>query len=485
MVHHKRLSRIVRNFGSLALGKTVGDGFTFLLFVVLSRVFGQEGVGHYSFAMALTGFFMVLADFGLYNFSVKEMSRWTGDLGAYYGGIFSVRLVLGTTSLVLMLLLVPFLSLSYEAALAIVLIGAYQVFYTWLNGFAAIFVAREEMHFAGLLELSLRMLTALVSIGVVMAGGSLGTALAVLPIVTFGHLFAAYYLVVRKYGAIQLKLSWSYLTHTLHEAVPYALFIFLRQLSTRTDVILLGFFLSAAAVGVYNAAYRIAFLFMFLSYFIGLTLFPLASRLYVHSRQELATLYHRSLNLVILIALPLAFGLWLVAPDLIHLIFGEDFTGSVSVLRYLTWLIFIMFVKSIMGVFLTSCDRQTERTKGQWIAVWVNVIGNIILIPTLGVKGAAITVLLSESLLVLLFAMRLRDLVGWPRVGSRLVMGAMGTAATCLPFIVRVPTLPLGLAISTSVLLYVSILTLFKEIRQNEIRALLGLLRGGVPTEGV
>ena len=49
--------------------------FTFVLFVVLSRTFGQDGIGQYSFAMALTGFFGLFGDFGLYNLSVKEISR--------------------------------------------------------------------------------------------------------------------------------------------------------------------------------------------------------------------------------------------------------------------------------------------------------------------------------------------------------------------------------------------------------------------------
>ena len=70
-----RGGRIFRNFSFLTAGKLVGDGSTFLLIVVLSRVFGQEGIGWYAFAMAFTGFFVVLADFGLTPFSIKELSR--------------------------------------------------------------------------------------------------------------------------------------------------------------------------------------------------------------------------------------------------------------------------------------------------------------------------------------------------------------------------------------------------------------------------
>ena len=68
--------------------------FTFILFVLISRKFGQEGIGQYSFAVGLTGFFAVCADFGLYNYSIKEISAQTNSfkiiskiyflLGLYY-----------------------------------------------------------------------------------------------------------------------------------------------------------------------------------------------------------------------------------------------------------------------------------------------------------------------------------------------------------------------------------------------------------------
>ncbi|MDL1981415.1 MAG: oligosaccharide flippase family protein [Deltaproteobacteria bacterium] len=99
--------QIFRNFGFLTIGKILGDVFTFTFFVVLSRIFGQDGVGQYSFAMAFTGFFVVFADFGLYHLSIKEMSRERHSLGEYYGRIFLVRLCLSVTVLAVIALCAP------------------------------------------------------------------------------------------------------------------------------------------------------------------------------------------------------------------------------------------------------------------------------------------------------------------------------------------------------------------------------------------
>ena len=52
----KGFKKIFKNFSFLTIGKVSGDFFTFILFIVLSRKFGQEGIGQYSFAVGLGGF---------------------------------------------------------------------------------------------------------------------------------------------------------------------------------------------------------------------------------------------------------------------------------------------------------------------------------------------------------------------------------------------------------------------------------------------
>lgn len=137
MEKHTRVRKIFQNFGFLTLGKTLGDAFFFLFFIVLSRSFGQEGIGQYSFAIALTGFFSVFSDFGLHPFSIKELSRRTDWLRDCYSQIFSLRLILSAVAFGMLLLILPFLPFTRESKLIIVIIGAYQIIYTlggWIWG---------------------------------------------------------------------------------------------------------------------------------------------------------------------------------------------------------------------------------------------------------------------------------------------------------------------------------------------------------------
>jgi hypothetical protein len=80
-------------------------------------------------------------------------------------------------------LVTPFLPFPGDSKIIILLIGGYQVFITLASGLASVFIAREDAHFAGFVEFSLRAMTALAAIAAILAGGSLIITLATLPAV--------------------------------------------------------------------------------------------------------------------------------------------------------------------------------------------------------------------------------------------------------------------------------------------------------------
>jgi O-antigen/teichoic acid export membrane protein len=149
-------------------------------------------------------------------------------------------------------------------------------------------------------------------------------------------------------------------------------------------------------------------------------------------------------------------------------------------LRFLAALLFIESLQNIAMFLLTACDGQVKVTRSQWTATWVNVLANVILIPTLGIMGAVVAALTSEALLLILLERQLRKILGRPQVGSRLAMSTAATASFCIPF-AFVPSLPMAVVIPACVLLYSGTLLLFKEIRRSEVPTLMNLIKGESP----
>ncbi len=207
-----------------------------------------------------------------------------------------------------------------------------------------------------------------------------------------------------------------------------------------------------------------------------MSLFPRASKLYADSVSDFSELYLRSLCLIVLLGLPIAAGVWLTAPDLVVLTFGEEFREAAPVLRILTVWLFLTFLSRTAAVFLMACDRQTHRTRGYLNATWVSLAAGLLLIPRFGVEGAAVAAAISEAVPAALFVFWLRPVVGWPRMSSRLVIGGLGATSFCVAFAL-LPTLPMSVVIPASMLIYAAILVLFKETRTSEVRAVVGIVR--------
>jgi O-antigen/teichoic acid export membrane protein len=255
-------------------------------------------------------------------------------------------------------------------------------------------------------------------------------------------LFVIFRVVTKNYGHIKLSFSWSYLTRKLREAIPFGLSDLLLQLSSRVDIVLMGFFKRDGGRGLQRCLPG-SFYSYVCSWFRCIGPFP----------DDVEAIYKFSFISSL----------------------GEDFAESALILRYFAWLLLLAFLKSFMEILLTSCDRQAEGTRSQWTAACVNVVGNVILIPSIGIKGAAIAVLAPETLVVILYAMQIRTFIGWPWVGSRLVISTVGTAIFYATFSL-LPAMTITIVVPASIAIYAITLLCFKGVRENEIPMLMDLL---------
>ncbi|WNM64003.1 flippase [Candidatus Nitrospira neomarina] len=457
-----------KNFSFLTFGRASGDFFNFLLFVLIARTFGQESIGHYSFAMALGGFCIAFADFGLYYLTIKELSHKVLPFGQSFASIWSLRIILAVSVTVALIFLTPFMPVSEHAQSLILIIGISFIFGTLVDGFSAVFIAHENMQLAGLLDFSHRVTGALTAIVVLLLGGNLFLAVGMLPIMAVVHSWGGYYLAKKRYGRLKLATSWSSVSKRFRSTIPYGLSELLGQMAMRTNIVLLGFLLGTTAAGTYNVAYRIVFSLIFFSIFVRIILLPMASSLHTQDKDQLVALYRNSLSLMVFFGLPTSCGIWLIAPDLIDLLYGKIYSESIPVLRILSALIFLFSVRNILGTFLTAVNLQSEKTKREAYGALSIITGNLLLIPIWGVLGSAFATIGSEILLLVLFIMPLSSILGWPGIGRTIVRSGIACFSFIVPFLFF-STAPLFAKVLVSIFLYFATLFLFTEVRQNEL----------------
>ncbi len=464
--------RVFKSFGALTLGKIVGDAVTFVLFILISRNFGPEGIGTYSFAVALTGMIAVLSELGTDTYTVREISRAPPQLPFTFGAILSLRLVLLLLAALIILAALLLLPFSSDVIIVVALIGGYQLSYGLLQGFGAVLIAVNRSTIAAVFDGACRAGGSLLAIVAAAFGANLIGTLVALPFVSVTSVPLGYLVLERTLGRPRLSFARSRLRRVWREVLPYGLGGIVGRLQQRLDVALLGLILGTAAAGLYNVAHRPAVVLWFVPHYVAISLLPVASNLYARSSGDLQRLYYRTLNLAVLVGMPASAGLALVAPDVIPLLFGHEFGDSVLLLRILSWLFLLAFARFVIGAFLTACGRQVQRTRAQAVVLVTAAALYLVLIPTLGVLGAAITAVVAEALLGVLFSLYLRPVLGWPSLGRSLLVSGPASAAFVLLF-ARFLDWPLPAVIAASVAIYVGALALIPQVRAGELRPLL------------
>lgn len=134
----------------------------------------------------------------------------------------------------------------------------------------------------------------------------------------------------------RFKVSLPHFWQLFHFGMPILGFNFLNFLNSRADDLLIGYFLGAAPLGYYSIAYRILGVMQQLlvqtSQQIAL---PTFSRLQ-SDLEQFRQAFYTATQLTSLIAFPAFLGVLALAPELVVMLFGEQWIPSIPVLQVLS-----------------------------------------------------------------------------------------------------------------------------------------------------
>ncbi|WP_254861851.1 oligosaccharide flippase family protein [Halovivax gelatinilyticus] len=159
----------------------------------------------------------------------------------------------------------------------------------------------------------------------------------------------------------------------------------------RVDILLVGFFLTPAAVGFYTLAKQITEFVEAPAGSVGFALSPAYGEEKARDRLDhAARIYETSFSYVLLLYVPAAVGMVLLAEPGITIVFGDEYAGAVPVLQILSLFVLFKAINSITTQSIDYLGRARTRAIVKGITAAGNVALNIVLIPTMGLVGAAI-----------------------------------------------------------------------------------------------
>lgn len=180
-------------------------------------------------------------------------------------------------------------------------------------------------------------------------------------------------------------------------SIPFAASNVASNLSSRVDRLIVGSFLGSEAVGIYDIAYRISSVVMTYSQPIDRAFFPEFSRLLQNDDYKACSKYlQKGVRIFIIFSIPSIFGLVLIKSQLVQLIAEEQIIVDVGNLIPVIMLGIVFWgLERLYGVVLVASGHTTRLLYIRGGTAAINIVLNIFLIPIFGIKGAAISTLIS------------------------------------------------------------------------------------------
>jgi len=233
-----------------------------------------------------------------------------------------------------------------------------------------------------------------------MGYGLLGVIIATLLVQSAIILFA-FLTIISQIGFVIPR--FSYLKEYLQFSLPLTPNALIRWVTESSDRYLVTYFLGLGSVGVYSAACSFGSLIQLLVSPLQIILLPEISKMFDENKTDDVVIYMSySLRYFLFVSIPAVIGLAALAKPLLVIFTTKDFLSGWPVIPIIALSgllagIFQIFVNTLFLVKKTEAQISIN-----FAAAILNVLINLLLIPSLGIMGAAISTLLAYSLMAIL-----------------------------------------------------------------------------------
>lgn len=492
-LRHRDRSRLAGGAAQSIGGRLTGRLLNFSSHILLARVLGPASLGLYALGWVIAQAAVMFVSLGLHNgvvyFGSKIGRENPGQLRPLFRSSLVLALGAATAAAVALWLFAPRLALSLAAGdpeLTLVLrcfaLGVPLM--TGLKVAAAATRVSQRMSYSVLAEDLGQPVTHLLVLCAVLAGGAglLGAVSATVASFGVGLALALGALSAMLRADASAQVSTYRPAALLRYSLPTALAGVLSASLLWLDRLLLGHFLGASEVGIYQAAAQTALFFQLILAGFNTMFAPMIAEYSAARRLErLEELYRVTTKWSLYLTLPILVTTALVPQAVMLTLFGAPYLEGASALRILTLGQFLNVATGSVGFLLIMTGRQTR-----WLvySAWVlaaNLVLNLLLIPRFGPTGAAAATAVSVGALFVLGLSGVRSTLGiWP-YDARSWKIAAGTALSALA-VLGVRELPIRSAPATllaaaaaSALAFFSVIAL--TARDAEDRAVMARLK--------
>lgn len=360
---------------------------------IVSMALGPAGIGIFNYTNSIAQYFVLVASLGVAMYGNREIAlayNRQEDISKLFWEIVVFKAILTLAVFFIYIAVVSFLPNSNYFYFQSLTILAVLFDISWF------FMGIEDFKLTSVSSLFVQIITFVLILLFIKDSNDVGIYI----LIQTAGIFVSQVLVwffIKPYITFQkinLKKSFSHIKGSFEFFIPQVAI----TLYTNLNKTLLGLFIGASAVGFYTNSLTLNTVFITIITILDIVLLPHMSGLFAKKNVErIVELMDKTIDLQLFFSLPIMFGMLTVYDKLVPWFFGEKFLFINNVIPFFTPLIVIIPLgMAVSRQYLIPIGKVREYNKSVIIGAGINIISNLILLPTVGFFGVVISNLLAE-----------------------------------------------------------------------------------------
>jgi len=370
--------------------------FPIISFSYTSRILGPEGLGKVQFVITFAQYFVLVAALGIPIYGIREVAKARGDknrLSKLFSELLAINII--SSAVLLVIYFVVVFSVGwFHRDITFYILGGVIV----LTGFSIIdwfFVGMEQFHFLSIRSIIIKGAAVVALFLFIKTPKDL---LIYFLITIFSIIGNNLWNLTNLKGLV--KIQFKQLALRKHIPVLFTLFstTVVVSIYTMVDTLFLGFMTDDRAVGFYTAAVKITKIAIPLVASLGTVLIPRITQSIVAKDDDLLQkLSNQSFSFICLFAIPISFGLFFYAPEILIVFSGSKYLEAIPTMQIAAPLVLLIGLGSIFGPqLLIPGGNEKKYFLATIFGMVTSVVLNLCLIRIFRDKGAAIATVMAE-----------------------------------------------------------------------------------------
>lgn len=401
----------VKNTGWIIGGKVAQMALSFVVGIWSARYLGPSNYGLLNYISAYTALFTSLCTLGITSsVLVNEFTKYPEEEGTTLGTTIGLRLISSIMSAIMIVSVVNIVDAGDPLLMWIAIFSSIGLIFKVFDVIEYWFLKRYQSKITAIASFVGYCATSIYKIFLLVNGKGVvyfAMATSVDYIVIALILFAAY----KKNKGQKLKFSFKRGKEILSVSYHFILSGMMVAIYGQTDKMMLKYMLSETEVGYYSTASTLSTVWVFVLAAIISSLSPAIVRLKKNGDDKEYRRKNRQLyGIVFYLSIGVSLLFTLFAPIIIRILYGEEYLGSISPLRVITWYVAFSYLGVARDIWLV-CENKQKYSKYMYIIAAIANVGlNYIMISKWGVTGAAAASLITQIMTSILIPLLWKDM---------------------------------------------------------------------------